>query len=253
MNDMISLCRNRFLLWFIPCIFFWSCDRPAREGSVSDGESDSHVVVKRRGDGSVSSINQVDDLNRVNGIRVTYYADGKTIYSKTTFEHGIKNGLFERYYRNGQVFEHTPYKDGKADGLTKKYYMNGSLMAEFRSVNGLVLPGLKEYHRDGSPVTSYPEIRFREVDHLKDRNRVDLLIFCEPSGIPVKYFRREPGGDRSQRVYLISERGKASMEFYVKPGDTLKEELEISAEIPTELGNTLVRDLTYSLRVHHTL
>ena len=210
-----------------------------------------HVVVKKRTDGTISSANQVDDLNRVHGVRVTYYEDGRTVYSKTTFVHGIKNGPFERYYRNGQIFEHIPFTEGKANGPTRKYYMNGNLMAEFVSENGRVLPGLKEYTRNGILITEYPEVRFREIDHLKERNRIDLEIYTDPVRYPVKYYRTQPGTGHKDRVYLISERGKALLQFYVKPGEKLEEEVEITAEIPTELGNTLVRYLTYTLKIRN--
>ena len=244
-------CTQKFLLWLLTGTLFISCGRPSREETESAGRTESHVAVKKRADGSISSVNQVDDLNRVHGVRVTYYEDGKTVYSKTTFEHGIKNGPLVRYYRNGQMFEHTRFNHGKANGPTRKYYMNGDLMAEFSSENGLVLPGLKEYARDGTLISEYPEVRFQVVDHLKEGNRIDLLIYCEPSVYPVKYYRTQPGTEHKDRVYLISERGKASLQFYVKPGDTLEEEVEVTAEIPTELGNTLVRYVSYPLHIRN--
>jgi hypothetical protein len=236
-----------YLLW----LFLWSCAPASEKAPEAAEEPESHVVVKKRDDGSLSSINQVDELNRVHGLRVTYYADGKTVYSKTTFEHGIKHGPFVRYYRSGQVFEQTSFRNGERDGITRKYYMNGDLMAEFSSDNGLDLPGLKEYARDGSLITDYPEIRFREIDHLKGRSRIDLEIFCEQKGYPVKYYRTVPGTEHKERVYLISERGKTSLQFYLQPGEKLEEEVEVTAEIPTELGNTLVRYLSYSLNAQH--
>ncbi len=227
------------------------CSPSSRKEQVKDDGSQNHTVVKRRADGSISSVNQVDAQNRVHGLRVTYYADGKTVYSKTTFEHGIKNGPFVRYYRNGQVFEQTSFTEGERDGVTRKYYMNGDLMAEFRSDDGLDLPGLKEYARDGSLITDYPEIRFREIDQLTKRNRVDCEIYIDPPRYPVKYYRTMPGTEHKERVYLVSERGKASLQFYLGPGERLQEEILITAEIPTELGNPLVRYLTYSLNVQH--
>jgi hypothetical protein len=51
------------------------------------------------------------------------------------------------------------------------------------------------------------------------------------------------------RVYLISEKGSAMLQFYVKPGETINENIEITAEIPTELGNILVKNLSYKLIV----
>jgi len=242
---------GRFVAMLLLLSLLFSCSSPARKEQGTDIGSPSRTVVKKRADGSVSSINQVDEQNKVHGLRVTYYADGTTVYSKTTFEHGIKNGPFVRFYRNGQVFEQTSFRDGERDGVTRKYYMNGGLMAEFSSENGLDLPGLKEYARDGSLITDYPVIRFQVTDHLEDRNRIDLEMYSEPSGYPVKYYRTEPGTEHQTRVYLISGQGKASLQFYLGPGKTLQEEVLITAEIPTELGNTLVLYLTYPLSAQH--
>ena len=125
--------------------------------------------------------------------------------------------------------------------------MNGDLMAEFNCENGYVQPGLKEYNRDGSLVTSYPGIGFREVDHLATRNRIELQVYCEKKGLAVKYYRRVRENGEESRIYLISEGGQALLQFYVRPGESLNERIDIIAEIPTALGNIMVKDLTYQL------
>jgi antitoxin component YwqK of YwqJK toxin-antitoxin module len=125
--------------------------------------------------------------------------------------------------------------------------MNGDLTAEFSYENGVVQTGLKEYLRNGSLVTDYPEIRFREVDRLKDRNRIDLEIYCERKGINVKYYRMENISGLESRTYLISENGQTSLQFYIHQGERLNEIIRITAEIPTELGNIMVKQLTYHL------
>ena len=51
------------------------------------------------------------------------------------------------------------------------------------------------------------------------------------------------------RIYLIYENGSALTQHYVKPGNTLQKKVEIIAEIPTELGNIMIRDLRYDLTV----
>lgn len=246
-----NLTRISFIILLVFPLVLFDCNRPREFKSEPELQQDPSVVVRRRADGTLSSVNQVDEMNRVHGIRVTYYADGKTPYTRTSFEHGIKNGFHERYYRNGQVFEHTSFRNGKRDGLTRKYYMNGSLMAEFSALGGRLLPGLKEYARDGNLITDYPVIRFLEKNHLRERSRLDLHIFSEPRIYPVDYYRTEPGTEHSERVPLVSERGEAVLQFYVKPGEVLDEQVEITAEIPTELGNTLVTYHTYHLRVIH--
>lgn len=190
--------------WMIIMAYFMclSCNRDTGSEPAHSGDTEKEVIIKRRNDGTLSSVNQVVENGVVHGLRVTYYSDGKTVHSKLTFNYGIRNGPSIRYYRNGQIFEHTTYRDGKKHGLTRKYYKNGNVMAEFYHEEGNALPGLK---------------------------------------------KRENG--QESRIYLISENGSAMTQYYVKPGNTIHEKIEIIAEIPTELGNIMVRDLSYDLVV----
>ena len=239
---------NHIKLILLIGLLSFSCHSTQQEEARNLEETGDHIVIKKRDDGTTSSVNQVDDQNKIHGVRITYYEDGKTVYSRTTFTHGIKNGPFIHYYRNGQVFEHTSYTDGKKDGLTRIYHMNGQLAAEFEYDHGIVLPGLREYERDGTPVKSYPEIRFTEEDHLDTHQRIDLIISCTQRGINVKYYLLEKPGAILDRVYLISEKGSAILHYYLKPGETIEKNIHIIAEIPTALGNVYVRALTYNLK-----
>lgn len=211
--------------------------------------SDPQVLIKRREDGTLSSINQVDEQGIVHGTRVTYYSDGKTVYSKLTFDHGFKQGTSIRYYENGQVFELANFENGKKHGPQWKYYKSGELMAEYTYEMGYALPGLKEYERDGSLVSDYPEISFREVDHLASSNRMDLEISCTWKKGKMKYFVQQQENGESSRIYLITENGSTTMQFYVPPGETLHRKVDIIAEIPTKLGNILVLERSYPLQV----
>ncbi len=226
-----------------------SCIRSTKVEEKEAKESKPENIVMRRSDGTVSSVNQVNENNRVHGIRATYYEDGKTLYSKQTFSHGKKHGPATWYYMDGQVFKQTNFKDGKRDGLTRIYYKDGKLSAEFEAEKGNVLPGLKEYREDGSLVTSYPDIQFRELDFLASKSRLDLEIYCSKKRSGVKFFILNEKDGETSRVYLITENDSALMQFYVKPGEILNRRVDILAEIPTELGNILVRKYSYQLRV----
>ena len=96
----ICFLLSLLILW--PCL---SCRPDARTETSMTGEKEQEVLIKRREDGSISSVNQIDSMGYVHGLRVTYYADGKTVYSKTQLNHGIKDGAYIRYYDNGQVFD----------------------------------------------------------------------------------------------------------------------------------------------------
>lgn len=237
---------------FICCLIFISCRHYSASSESQLSDPQKEVLIKRRPDGTLSSVNQIDKNGWVHGIRVTYYSDGKSIYSKTTLIHGIKNGPFIRYYKNGQIFEHTAYENGKKHGLARKYYKNGNLLAQYEYSSGNVLPGLKEYDRKGILISGYPEIRFKEEDHLDARNRVDLRIYSVPKYSGIKYFLKQKSHGQDSRISLISENGSALTQHYVKPGDTLRKKIEILAEIQTKLGNIMVKDLSYDLSVSNS-
>jgi hypothetical protein len=207
------------------------------------------LVYKYRDDGTVSSVNQVDETDKVHGTRVTYYRDGKTVSSRLNFNHGLKQGPSVKYYKNGQIFEYASFENGERHGPHRRYYKSGELLAEYAYDQGHALPGLKEYEPDGTLVSNYPKVEFREIDHLASRNRMDLEINCSQKGGKMKYFLlTEENGERN-RVYLITENGTATMHFYVSPGESLNKDIDILAEIPTDLGNILVLELSYQLHV----
>jgi len=109
---------------------------------------DSSIVTKRRDDGTISSVNPVDEEGYVHGVKTNFYEDGKTIHSKVSYDHGRKQGPALWYYKNGQVHEHTAYHFGRKQGLTKKYYDTGELMEEITYEQGEVQRS-KKYKRNG--------------------------------------------------------------------------------------------------------
>jgi len=226
-----------------------SCIHSGDRDTGSKDAAKPRVIVKKRDDGTISSVNQVDEEGRVNGVRVTYYADGESIHSKLTLSHGILEGPSIRYYNNGQIFEHAGFKDGKKHGPARKYYKDGKLLSECTYKDGNVQPGLKEYNEDGSLITSYPEIKFREIDRLASFGRYELAMSCAEKNRGIKYFLLDQTSGQSGRVYIISEKSAALLQFYVRPGESLDKNIEIIAEIPTELGNVMAKKLTYHLQV----
>jgi len=239
----------RNILLFMMLLTACSCHRSSPgEGAAVRDDGDS-LVFRKRDDGTISSVNQVDEEGKVNGIRVTYYQDGKTVYSKQSFQHGIKQGPAAFFYTNGQIFKQTNFEDGQRQGLTKVYYRDGSLAAEFESEQGQVLPGLKEYDRSGRLLAEYPGVEFLEIDHLASLNRMDLEISCTKRNSGVKFYKLNYENGDTSRVYLITENDRALLQYYVKPGEELHEQIAILAEIPTELGNILVKRYSYLLEV----
>jgi antitoxin component YwqK of YwqJK toxin-antitoxin module len=112
-------------------------------------EATESMVKKYNNDGTLSSVNPVDEEGYVHGVKTNFYEDGKTIHSKVTYDHGRKHGPALWYYKNGQIHEHTSFYFGRKQGLTKKYYPTGELMEELSYEKGEVQPGGKKYNRSG--------------------------------------------------------------------------------------------------------
>lgn len=119
-------------------------------GSPAQEEEDQpKIVKKRREDGTLSSINPVDENGYVHGVKVNLYEDGLTVHSKITYEHGRKHGPAIWFFKNGKIYEHTNYYQNRKNGLTQRYYETGELYEEINYDSGEELPGKKKYTKEG--------------------------------------------------------------------------------------------------------
>jgi len=126
-----------------------SCTTGGNDTATADGDDQSKIVKRRRDDGTLTSVNPVDEDDYVHGVKVNFYEDGKTVHSKVSYDHGRKHGPAIWYYKNGQVYEHTNFHYGRKQGLTKRYYDSGELMEEFSYQQGDELPGKIKYNKAG--------------------------------------------------------------------------------------------------------
>jgi antitoxin component YwqK of YwqJK toxin-antitoxin module len=124
-----------------------------REDTPADEEEQSNVVRKRRDDGTLSSINPVDEDGYIHGVKVNFYEDGVTVHSKITYEHGRKHGPAIWFFKNGKIYEYTNFYYGRKNGITKRYYETGELMEEVTFDSGEELPGKKTYSKDGELIS----------------------------------------------------------------------------------------------------
>jgi antitoxin component YwqK of YwqJK toxin-antitoxin module len=125
-----------------------ACNRDT--GSSNQEEEDQpKIVKKRRDDGTLSSINPVDEEGFVHGVKVSFYEDGLTIHSKVTFEHGRKHGPAIWFFKNGKIYEHTNYYQNRKNGITQRFYETGELYEEINYDTGEELPGKKRYTKEG--------------------------------------------------------------------------------------------------------
>lgn len=225
-----------------------SCTGSGDSAEHQKTEDKQKVVKKKRDDGTLSTVSQVDDEGFVHGLKVSYYQDGRTVHSKVTFNHGVKQGPAAWYYKTGKIFEHTNFSDGRREGTTQKYYKNGKLLSQCEYHGGDPLPGLIEYQEDGSKITNYPLVSFRKIDKLAFENKVILEISSSLKSNKIKYYHLLDMGDgKTTKSYLETKAGLASLEFFVSRGDVLMRNIDLYAELPTMLGNTLVKKVSYKM------
>ena len=142
--------RNlRYILLIIISTGTIACNSEKNKPDSPEEESQSNMIRKRRDDGTLSSINPVDEDGYVHGVKVNFYEDGITVHSKITYEHGRKHGPAIWFFKNSKIYEHTNFYYGRKNGLTKRYYETGELLEEVTFDTGEELPGKKSYTKDG--------------------------------------------------------------------------------------------------------
>ena len=140
--------RITYLLFFAFIIGIGACNSDSGP-SQQEEEDQPKMVKKRREDGSLSSLNPVDEEGFVHGVKVNFYEDGLTVHSKVTYEHGRKHGPAIWFFKNGKIYEHTTYYQNRKNGITKRYYETGELFEETGYDTGEELPGKKRYTKEG--------------------------------------------------------------------------------------------------------
>jgi len=235
------------ILMVFPC----SCNTPVEDSKVSASNPETKLITRRRADGTVSSFSEVNEAGYIHGKRLTFFADGKTVSSKLYYKNGSRHGPATYYYKNGQVSLFVEFIDGKREGIARRYYDDGKLLSESIWENDFPMPGLKEYNRDGTTIITEPEIHFTETDLLERSSKVLLQISCTPNNKKIKYYIPDKVNGKTSRIYIISENGSTTREFYVPRGTILDKELLFIVEYPTGLRNKLVKYLPYHLVINN--
>ena len=145
--------KLQLILIFSLSILIGSCNQGKEATEQADEENTPHIVKKKREDGSLSSLNPVDEKGYVHGVKVNFYEDGLTVHSKITYEHGRKHGPAIWFFKSGKIYEHTVYYVNRKNGLTKRYYETGELYEETTYDTGEELPGKKRYTKAGELIS----------------------------------------------------------------------------------------------------
>jgi antitoxin component YwqK of YwqJK toxin-antitoxin module len=196
----------------------------------------------------LSQVNYVDNI--MDGMATNYYAKSGKINSTLVYKKGIKEGDEIWYYESGKPYRVSPYIQGKIEGTQKHYYEDGKLQAEVTYKNGFAGTGLKEYKPDGSLITDYPTIFIRKEDHLKNANKIILIISMSNNKSTVKFYKGSLLDGKflhNKLLTLATTEGKTELDYNVTPGTMIKQDIVITANYKTPMGNPYVISKRYTV------
>jgi len=264
--------NNSFIVLALTLMVF-SCGKTEQGASKTEKSKDDSVVREYYSNGKIkteisakgqlrhgptknydrnglllSEVNYVDNI--MEGMATNYYAKSGKVNSTLIYKKGIKEGDEIWYYESGKPYRVSPYIKGKIEGTQKLYYEDGKLQAEVDYKNGFAGTGLKEYKADGSLVTDYPTISIRKEDHMKKANKIILIISMSNNKPSVKFYKGFllDGKFLNEKLLtLATQEGKTELDYNVTPGTMIKQDIVITANYKTPMGNPYVISKRYTV------
>ncbi len=125
--------------------------REMEEHIISEMELNEHVK-------KISSIYSITCPICGDSVDNQYVREGEwnTQLERVTYKNGKKDGLYEKYYSNGNVYERCNYEEGVLNGVCEFWYdTTGKRMKHMTYVNGKLEGSYKYWCQDGSIFESY--------------------------------------------------------------------------------------------------
>ncbi len=265
--------KNNLFIALALFLLVFSCGKTEQSGSKTGKSTDDSVVREYHSNGKIKTeisakgqlrhgltrnydrngllLSEVNfDNNVMDGMATNYYAKTGKVNSTLIYKKGIKEGDEIWYYESGKPYRVSPYIQGKIEGTQKHYYEDGKLQAEVTYKNGFAGTGLKEYKPDGSLITDYPTITIRREDHLKNANKIILLISLSNNKSTVKFYKGsllEGKFLHNKLLTLATREGSTEMDFNVAPGTMIRQDIVITANYKTPMGNPYLITKRYTV------
>ena len=129
------------------------------------------------------------------GLFEWYYKNGQ-LESKGNWNDGKRDGLFESYYENGQLESKGNWNDGKEDGLFERYYENGQSKGKNNWKDGKKEDGLFEGYWENGQLAAQV--------NLKDGKREGLFEFYSKNG-SLEWTECFKNGERTDDSYCMQQ------------------------------------------------
>jgi hypothetical protein len=191
--------------------------------------------------------------NKPHGTGLQYHPNQK-LYIEAEYSNGFKHGVAKQYYQSGVLYSETPFTQGKIDGIVKKYHKDGKLKAEIPYKNDFECIGLKEYILTGEPRPHYPEIIITPENRLLSGAGYLLHIALSERVQQASFFMGDlTDGCLNETLTDVLRTGKDTgvIEIMVKPGESVKANINIIARIETIAGNVLVTQQDHALAINY--
>ena len=105
-------------------------------------------VIEYYDDGKIERAYSVDKNWHRQGPYEDYHKNGQ-LWAKCTYKDGKKDGPYESYHENGQLCVKCTYKDGKKNGPHEEYYENGQLKEKCTYKDGELDGPHEKYYENG--------------------------------------------------------------------------------------------------------
>ena len=132
-------------------------------------------IIEYYDDGKIERAYSVDKNWHRQGPYEDYHKNGQ-LWAKCTYKDGKKDGPYESYHENGQLCVKCTYKDGKKNGPHEEYYENGQLKEINVYKKGVPLYGEEaaKYLKKNYPI-KYKElqiiIKLKEARNLAEKQK----------------------------------------------------------------------------------
>jgi antitoxin component YwqK of YwqJK toxin-antitoxin module len=187
---------------------------------------------------------------KADGIWKEFNPQGK-VYSEIHFKDGLFEGTSTTYtYRTGKIQERITFKKGIKDGLEEFYYPNGNPKSKILYNSGEPCRNIEEWYDDGEKVNNDFKISVQEHNDVLMKNTLTYFIKLENPKPDDKVYR-EVGPAKNdcefgQLFRLPEENGAYKLQFEIHKGGFVMQEVKIVAFRKTLFGNTCSEVKTFN-------
>jgi hypothetical protein len=173
------------------------------------------------------------------------------MYSEIFFKNGVFDSTCSEYsYRSKQLLVRIRYKDGVKAGLEEHYYLNGNPKCKMYFKSGRVLKGTKEWNENGKEIDNDFKIFVRESDKVLMQGTLTYFITLENQTPDDEVYELVNPGKGNEIGDISRIRKKENVfiyEYTVPKGGFVMEKVTLSVFKKTKMGHTVVKEQSFNV------